>query len=127
MDLTAVLIALIALGLGALIGWLIGSRSGAAGAQVIDSLRLQLDAVTDERDANREAASDLAVLRAAQEEREKSFQQQLEALREAKESLSAQFHEIGGKLLGEARKAFLVQAGETLPQGVRRGQAMIQR
>jgi DNA recombination protein RmuC len=91
-----VLIALVALGLGALIGWLIGSRAGAAGSQVIDSLRLQLDAVIAERDANRSAANDLAIMRAAKEERERSFQEQIEALREAKESLSAQFHEIGG-------------------------------
>src|SRR5688572_28198843 len=107
MDVSVILIAVIALGLGALIGWLIGNRAGAAAAQVIESLRLQLDGVTQERDSNREAANELAMLRAAREERERSFEQQLEALREAKESLSAQFHEIGGKLLGEARKAFI--------------------
>lgn len=125
MDLSVVLIVVIALGLGALIGWLIGSRAGAAGAQVIDSLRLQLDAVIEERDANRDAANELAILRSAQEEREKSFQQQLEALREAKESLSAQFHEIGGKLLGEARKAFLEQAGEKFTQAVTPVEALL--
>ena len=125
MDLSVVLIALIALGLGALIGWLIGSRSGAAGAQVIDSLRLQLDAVTEERDANRDAANELAILRSAQEERERSFEQQIEALREAKESLSAQFHEIGGKLLGEARKAFIEQAGEKFTQAVTPVEALL--
>ncbi|HEU5286043.1 MAG TPA: DNA recombination protein RmuC, partial [Sphingomicrobium sp.] len=112
MDLSVILIALIALALGALIGWLVGSRASASSREVIDNLRLQLDAVAQERDSNRSAASELAVLQAAQEERERSFQQQLEAVREAKESLSAQFHEIGGKLLGEARKAFLEQAGE---------------
>ena len=125
MDLSVFLIAVIALGLGALIGWLIGSRAGAGGVQVIDSLRLQLDAVTEERDANRSAASELAILRSAQEERERSFQQQLEALREAKESLSAQFHEIGGKLLGEARKAFLEQAGEKFTQAVTPVEALL--
>jgi DNA recombination protein RmuC len=125
MDLSVVLIVVIALGLGALIGWLVGSRAGAAGAQVIDSLRLQLDAVTEERDANRSAASELAILRSAQQERERSFQQQLEALREAKESLSAQFHEIGGKLLGEARKAFLEQAGEKFTQAVTPVEALL--
>lgn len=125
MDLSVVLIAVIALGLGALIGWLIGSRAGAAGAQVISALRLQLDAVIKERDDNRSAASELAILRSAQEERERSFQQQLEALREAKESLSAQFHEIGGKLLGEARKAFLEQAGEKFTQAVTPVEALL--
>jgi DNA recombination protein RmuC len=125
MDLSVVLIVVVALGLGALIGWLAGSRAGAGGAQVIDSLRLQLDAVIKERDDNRSAASELAILRSAQEERERSFQQQLEALREAKESLSAQFHEIGGKLLGEARKAFLEQAGEKFTQAVTPVEALL--
>jgi len=64
-------------------------------------------------------------LRSAQAEREKSFQQQLEALREAKESLSAQFHEIGGKLLGEARKAFLEQANEKFTQAVTPVEALL--
>src|SRR5687767_11810249 len=111
MDAATIVFILVALALGALIGWLIGSRASASSKEVIDNLRLQLDEVVKERDANRDAANDLAGVRAAQEERERSFQQQLEALREAKESLSAQFHEIGGKLLGEARKAFIEQAG----------------
>src|SRR5215212_1875391 len=118
MDSVAIVLILVALGLGALIGWLVGSRAAASSKQVIENLRHQLDAVVGERDANRSAAQELAVLRSAQEEREKSFQQQLEALREAKESLSAQFHEIGGKLLGEARKAFLEQANEKFTQAV---------
>src|SRR5688572_22921304 len=125
MDVSVILIAVIAVGLGALIGWLVGSRAAASAKQVIDSLRLQLDGVTKERDDNRSAASELAVLRAAQDERERSFQQQLEALREAKESLSAQFHEIGGKLLGEARKAFLEQAGEKFTQAVTPVEALL--
>ena len=125
MDLNVILIVVIALALGALIGWLIGSRAAAAGAQVIDSLRLQLDAVAKERDDNRSAASELVALRSAQQERERSFQQQLDGLREAKESLSAQFHEIGGKLLGEARKAFLEQAGEKFTQAVTPVEALL--
>jgi DNA recombination protein RmuC len=74
--------------------------------------------VVKERDANRSAATELLTMKAAQEERERSFQQQLESLREAKESLSAQFHEIGSKFLGEARKQFLEQAGEKFTQAV---------
>jgi len=110
MDAVAIIVALIALALGGLIGWLFGSRSGAAGREVIDSLRLQLDGVRDERDEHRGAAQELAALKAAQGEREKAFEQQIESLREAKEALSAQFSEIGGKLLGEAQKAFLERA-----------------
>ena len=110
MDLSVILIALVALAIGALIGWLVGSRAGAGGAQVIESLRLQLDEVVKERDANRDAANELSALRAAQEERERAFEEQLKMMREAKESLSAQFAEIGGKLLGEAQDQFLKRA-----------------
>ena len=78
-----------------------------------------------ERDANRDAANELAILRSARDERERSFEQQIEALREAKESLSAQFHEIGGKLLGEARKAFLEQANEKFTQAVTPVEALL--
>ena len=41
---------------GALIGWLIGSRDGAGARQTVENLRLQLDEVVKERDANRGAA-----------------------------------------------------------------------
>jgi DNA recombination protein RmuC len=110
MDVNVILVAVIALGLGALVGWLVGSRASAGGAKVIESLRLQLDAVIKERDDNRSAASELAALRAAQDERDRAFEEQLRILREAKESLSAQFAEIGGKLLGEAQDQFLKRA-----------------
>jgi DNA recombination protein RmuC len=118
MDAAVIVFVLIALAVGGLIGWLIGSRDGTGARQTVENLRLQLDEVVKERDSNRAAAQDLAALKAGHEEREKSFQQQIEALKDAKESLSAQFHEIGGKLLGEARKTFLEQAGEKFSQAV---------
>ena len=108
----------LALAVGAVIGWLLGSRSSAGAAQTVDALRLQLDEVVKERDVNRGALSELAALKAAQEEREKAFAQQIEALKDARESLSAQFHDIAGKLLGDARKSFLDQAGERFTQAV---------
>jgi DNA recombination protein RmuC len=118
MDAAVFTFVFIALAVGGLVGWLVGSRAAAASKQVTESLRLQLDEVVKERDANRSAATELLTMKAAQEERERSFQQQLESLREAKESLSAQFHEIGSKFLGEARKQFLEQAGEKFTQAV---------
>jgi DNA recombination protein RmuC len=118
MDWTVIVFILAALALGGLIGWLYASRESAGARQTVDNLRRQLDEVVKERDSNRVAVSELAALRAGQEEREKSFEQQLAALKDAKESLSAQFHEIGGKLLGEARKSFLEQAGEKFTQAV---------
>src|SRR6478672_8572745 len=118
MDATVLVFLVVALAVGALIGWLLGSREGAGAKQTIETLRLQLDEVVKERDANRSAGHELAALKAAQEEREKAFEQQIAALKDAKESLSAQFHDIASKLLGDARKTFLEQAGEKFTQAV---------
>ena len=114
------IVAFILLGLiiGAVIGWLWAGRETAGAKQSVETLRLQLDEVVKERDANRGASNELAALRATQDEREKGFQQQLTSLKDAKESLSAQFHEIANKLLGDARKSFLDQAGEKFTQAV---------
>ncbi|GAA3888847.1 DNA recombination protein RmuC [Sphingomonas limnosediminicola] len=118
MDATVIVLAIVALAVGALVGWLLGSRDGAASKQTVESLRLQLNEMVKERNANRNAAHELAVHQAAQQEREKAFAQQIEGLKDAKESLSAQFHEIASKLLGDARKTFLEQAGEKFTQTV---------
>jgi DNA recombination protein RmuC len=118
MNATVVIVAIGGLVLGAIIGWPFGSRDGAGARQTVENLRLQLDEVVKERDANRGAVNELGALKAAQEERERSFAQQIEALKDAKESLSAQFHEIANKLLGDARKSFLEQAGEKFTQAV---------
>ena len=125
MDLATIALIIIALAVGGLIGWLAGGRASAGARQTVDNLRLQLDEVVKERDSNRAAVNELAALRAAQEEREKAFEQQIVALKEAKESLSAQFHEIGSKFLGEARKTFLEQAGERFTQVVTPVEALL--
>ena len=52
MDATIILIVTAALGLGALLGWLLGSRGQAEGKAVAESLRFQLDGVREERDAH---------------------------------------------------------------------------
>jgi DNA recombination protein RmuC len=118
MDLALIISVVAALAIGALIGWLLGSRDGAGARKTVENLRLQLDGVAAERDVNRGAAQELAVLQAAHVERAKAFEQQIAGLKDAKESLSAQFHEIANKLLGESRKAFLEQAGEKFTQAV---------
>jgi len=51
-DATAIVFVMAALALGALLGWLLGSRGSAAGQGVAESLRLQLNAVREERDAH---------------------------------------------------------------------------
>ena len=123
MDATVIIIGLIALALGALIGWLQGSRSAAAGQGVADSLRLQLDAVREERDTHARAIDSLrgehhdlssrhAAATAAQDERERGFEARLAELTAAKEALGAQFAEVGGKLLESAQKQFLERADQ---------------
>jgi len=112
LDATIVIIAVIALALGALIGWLLGSKGSAEGKAVAESLRMQLDAVAQERDTNRAAAQELAAFRAAQEERERAFEEKIADLMKAREELSAQFAEVGGKLLENAQKQFLERADQ---------------
>jgi DNA recombination protein RmuC len=116
MDAAVLGFLIVALAIGGIIGWLVGSRAAAASKQVIESLRLQLDEVVKERDANRSAAQDLAALRAAQEERERAFETRIAELLEAKEALSAQFADISNKLLAEAQEAFLKRAEQRFRQ-----------
>ncbi len=97
-----------------LIGWLVAARSG-SGLQVERDLHLDnfkraindLNVALSERDEARLAR---AGLEAQHQARENGFEERLAELREAKDTLSAQFSEIGGKLLGEAQQAFLERA-----------------
>ena len=116
MNATIIIVGLIALALGAVFGWLIATREAAGAKQAVQSLRLQLDAVTGERDVNREAATRLAAFEAAQEERDRGFGARIKELVEAKEGLSAQFAEISNKLLAEAQEAFLKRADQRFRQ-----------
>lgn len=106
----------LALLVGGALGWLWASRESAGARQTVDTLRLQLDEVVKERDANRSAANDLAAYRAAQDEREKGFEARLAEMRDARETLRAQFSEVGGKLLSEAQRAFLERADARFQQ-----------
>lgn len=112
-PLIAVILVVVALLLGLTIGWLMGGRSARAGADTVGSLRLMLDGVTGERDT---ARVELARIETALIERERGFDDQKAALAEAKELLSAQFGEIGQKLLGEAQRQFLQRADERFNQ-----------
>ena len=116
MDATFAMLTMVALALGALIGWLLGSRGAAAGQGVAESLRLQLDAVRDERDGHarsietlrgehHELASRHAGIVAAQAERDAAHERQLAAL-------ETKFAEVGGKLLESAQNKFLERADQ---------------
>ena len=129
MDPVILAIAALLIGLG--LGWFLGNRQAAAYRAERDS-RLedfrraisdlaaaeerakQVPALVEQLEQIRrdcgEAKTECARLSSSQEERERSYEAQLLALREAKVALSAQFSEIGGKLLGEAQKHFLERA-----------------
>ncbi|QIK79781.1 DNA recombination protein RmuC [Sphingomonas piscis] len=137
MDAVGMLVALVALGLGALIGFLIASRQAAAAKQVTESLRLQLDGVGREREsafqelgalrnAHSEAQAKLAALQAAQQERERGFEQQIASLEKAKETLVVQFREIGDKLLEKAQSDFLAKADDRLAKADKEQTAKLQ-
>ena len=111
--LVAIMAVVIALLGGIGVGWWMRGRSANAGADTASSLRQMLDGVTGERD---NARIELARLESTIVERERSFDEQKAALSGAKDILSAQFGEIGQKLLGEAQAAFLQRADERFNQ-----------
>ena len=116
MDASLFVVGLVALVLGGVIGWLFAGRETAGARHTVQSLRAQLDEVVRERDANRAAVSDLAALRAAQDERDRGFEARIHELVEAKDALSAQFAEISNKLLAEAQESFLKRADQRFRQ-----------
>lgn len=105
-------IAVAALVLGGVIGWLLGSRDGAGARQTVENLRMQLNSVTGERDdarANLDSTSrELAALQADA----RNFDQRMKDLTESKDALVAQFREIGDQLLKKAHQDFLEKAGQ---------------
>ena len=111
MDTAVIIVGIVALALGALIGWLFASRAARRRArQTVDTLRLQLDEVVKERDANRSAASELAAVRA----RPGRARPRSPAATGSAAKRSSR--EIGSKLLGEAQEQFL-EAGRRALHG----------
>jgi DNA recombination protein RmuC len=109
---------LVAAVIGAALGWFASGRTAAPlrednvrlrseGERTAGDLRTALNGVRDERDT---ALRELAGLMASTEERDRAFEARLTELREAKEALTAQFSEVGAKMLGEAQKQFLERA-----------------
>lgn len=78
-----------------------------------DDLRNQLELARQQRE---EARARIAAMEAEGEVRARGYEEQLKSLREAKEQLSAQFSEIGGRLLGDAQRAFLERADQRFSQ-----------
>ncbi|MBH1992791.1 MAG: DNA recombination protein RmuC [Sphingomonadaceae bacterium] len=86
------------------------------------TLMQRLDAVQSEREV---ALRELAALQSDTQARAEAFEAQIVALKDAKEQLSAQFSEIGGKLLGEAQKTFLDRADQRFAQANEKSEAQL--
>lgn len=114
MDMLSLLATLVALFLGALIGWLFAGRQAGALRAERDGLAERFKAaVTDlaaEADARKAADLQLSALLAEQKARDAAHDAQIAQLREAQAALTAQFREVGQAMLGEAQKAFLERA-----------------
>jgi DNA recombination protein RmuC len=126
MDVGLIVVALIALAVGGLIGWLLGTRGGEQGKATAESLRMQLDGVVAERDSARSEigplSSELARLRAEAEH----FDQRMKDLAANRDALITQFREIGDQLLEKAHKDFLAKAGERFTEADKATQAKLQ-
>lgn len=114
-------ILLLGLVLGGVVGWLFAGRATAGLKAERDAARTERDRVEADFKAaivDLEAAlsernslnAQLAGATAEHKAREEAHEAQLRALQDAKEALSAQFSEVGGKLLESAQKQFLERA-----------------
>jgi DNA recombination protein RmuC len=132
MDPLVLIIVLLAAAGGIGLGWLLAGRAGAglriqlAGAEErarqVPDLQAKLDEI---RGDCAEARQECARLSSSQDERERAFEARLKELREAREALSHQFSEIGGKLLGEAQKSFLERADARFHQASEKSEAQL--
>ncbi len=146
MDYSIILLSAVLLLAGLGIGWWMGSRQAAAlrkerDDRLEETRRAEAErAASDERakqvpelqaqliEANRareEALRECTKLTSSQEERERAFEARLKELQHARELLSAQFSEIGNKLLGEAQKSFLERADARFNQAGERHEEKI--
>jgi DNA recombination protein RmuC len=122
MDPLALLLIAFLVAAGVALGWLVGrGRAGAIAderGKAAEALRATLAEVTGERDS---AIRDLAGLQADA----RHFEARMKELMEAKEALTAQFHEVGAKLLSDAQKQFLERADARFNQASEKSDAQL--
>jgi DNA recombination protein RmuC len=126
MDPIIIATAIIAFLIGGLIGWLAGKQGAAKAEASVESLRMQLDAVREERDAAvqeaKAGASELATLRAEADH----FAERMKDLESARDKLVAQFREVGDQMLEKAQKDFLEKAGARFSEADKESQTKLQ-
>ena len=91
-------------------------------AKAVPELAAKLEEM---RSACTAAQTECARLSSAQAEREKAFEARLKELTEARAALSAQFSEVGAKLLSEAQKNFLERADARFHQASEKSEAQL--
>jgi DNA recombination protein RmuC len=112
MDTTAVIFILVALAVGAVLGWFLGSRPAAEWK----ARHAERDGAAKEHEENfkravaelGEARIELATFKANAE----NFDKQMQQMKEAREDLLAQFKVAGGEVLTKAQEEFLKRAEE---------------
>jgi DNA recombination protein RmuC len=126
MDSTlAILLILAALALGLLVGWLVQARQASKATATVDMLRLQLDEVVKERDAERARADEESRKTATLEAEAVGFDTRMKELATARDTLAAQFREVGAAVLGEAQKQFLDRADARFHQAGEKSEAQL--
>lgn len=108
--------------LGLALGWLLRGRILAGGVAEAADLRRALD---EARTALSRSEVDRSALAAERQARTEAFEAQIRQLQEAKEQLSAQFAEIGGKLLEQAQRQFLDRADQRFHQAGEKSEAQL--
>ena len=97
-----------------------------AGIARLDAVQATAAQRMEAMQAEREGAlRELAALKSDTQARSEAFEAQILALKDAKQQLSAQFSEIGGKLLGEAQKTFLDRADQRFAQANEKSEAQL--
>ena len=97
-----------------------------AGIARLDAVQAAAAQRMEAMQAEREGAlRELAALKSDTQARSEAFEAQILALKDAKQQLSAQFSEIGGKLLGEAQKTFLDRADQRFAQANEKSEAQL--
>src|SRR3546814_5625343 len=114
MTIATLLAALIALAVGALIGWLfVGRQAGGLKAErdgLAERFKAAVADLAAEAEARKAADLQLSALLAEQKARDAAHDAQIAQLKDAQAALTAQFREVGQAMLGEAQKAFLERA-----------------
>lgn len=114
MDGTALAVALFALAIGGLIGWLFaGRQSGALKAErdgLADRFKAAVADLAAEAGARKAADIQLAAMLSEQRARDAAHDTQIAQLKDAQAALTAQFREVGQVMLDGAQKAFLERA-----------------